>query len=57
LDDAIRDARDSDTPTLIEVEIPRDDVSPQLITIGREVARVRGWKPAAPAKHELLNHC
>ena len=44
LDDAIRSAQESDAPTVIEIEIPRDDVSPQLVTIGREVARVRGWK-------------
>jgi hypothetical protein len=35
---------------------PRDDVSPQLVTIGREVARVRGWKFAATSKQEILNH-
>jgi indolepyruvate decarboxylase len=46
LDDAIRAAQDSTEPAVIEVEIPRDDVSPQLVTIGREVARVRGWKSA-----------
>ena len=44
LDDAIRCAQASGNLTVIEVIIPRDDVSPQLVTIGREVARVRGWK-------------
>jgi len=50
LDDAIRRAQSSDNLTVIEVKIPRDDVSPQLVRIGREVARVRGWKvPASPS--------
>jgi TPP-dependent 2-oxoacid decarboxylase len=45
LDEAIRRAEDSGKLTVIEVKIPRDDISPQLARIGREVARVRGWKP------------
>jgi len=36
-------AQKSDRVFVIELKIPRDDVSPQLATIGREVARVRGW--------------
>jgi hypothetical protein len=44
LDEAIRRAQDSGKLTVIEIKIPRDDISPQLATIGREVARVRGWK-------------
>ena len=49
LDDAIRGAQDSGKLTVIEIKIPRDDISPQLATIGLEVARVRGWKvPARP---------
>ena len=44
LDDAIRLAEKSGKLTVIEIKIPRDDVSPQLVSIGREVARVRGWK-------------
>lgn len=44
LDAAIRHAQLSSKPTVIEVKLPRDDASPQLVTIGREVARVRGWK-------------
>jgi indolepyruvate decarboxylase len=44
LDAAIRRAQKSGKLTVIEVQIPRDDVSPQLVSIGREVARVRGWK-------------
>jgi len=49
LDAAIRRARLSDELTVIEVRIPRDDASPQLVTIGLEVARVRGWKNVRPA--------
>jgi indolepyruvate decarboxylase len=45
LDEAIRRAQDSGKLTVIEIKIPRDDISPQLATIGLEVARVRGWKP------------
>ena len=56
LDDAIRHAQDSDDLTVIEVAIPRDDVSPQLVTIGREVARVRGWKSVTPASKETVSH-
>jgi indolepyruvate decarboxylase len=44
LDDAIRLAEKSGKLTVIEVKIPRNDVSPQLVSISREVARVRGWK-------------
>ena len=44
LDDALSGAQNSGKLTIIEVKIPRDDISPQLETIGREVARVRGWK-------------
>lgn len=46
LDDAMCAAQDSGKLTVIEVAIPRDDISPQLATIGREVARMRGWKEA-----------
>jgi indolepyruvate decarboxylase len=56
LDDALRNAQESATATVIEVAIPRDDGSPQLITIGREVARVRGWKPAAASKPQTAIH-
>ncbi len=48
LDDALRAARSSDTVHIIEVQIPRDDISPQLATIAREVAKIRGWKKPAP---------
>jgi indolepyruvate decarboxylase len=47
LDEAIAQARDSKKLTVIEVRIPRDDISPQLATISLEVARVRGWKKAS----------
>jgi indolepyruvate decarboxylase len=51
LDEAIRAARDSGKLTVIEVKVPRDDISPQLARIGLEVARLRGWKiPARPGK-------
>ncbi len=42
-DAALSRAQKSDRVYVIELKIPRDDVSPQLATIGREVARVRGW--------------
>ena len=47
LDKALARARDSKKLTVIEVKIPRDDISPQLATISLEVARVRGWKKAS----------
>ena len=51
LDEAIFAAQDSKQLTVIEVKIPRDDISPQLARIGLEVAKLRGWKiPARPAK-------
>ena len=51
LDEAISRARQSDNLTVVEVMIPRDDMSPQLERIGIEVARVRGWKtPVFAAK-------
>jgi TPP-dependent 2-oxoacid decarboxylase len=54
LDDAIGHALSSGKLTIIEVQIPRDDVSPQLVSIGREVARLRGWKTGSP-KNKILN--
>ena len=48
LDDAIHAAEISGNLTVIEIKIPREDITPQLARIGFEVARVRGWKsPAA----------
>ena len=44
LDEAIREAKESGKLTVIEVKIPRGDMSPQLARIGLEVARLRGWK-------------
>ena len=56
LDDAIRRAEKTGKLTVIEVKIPRDDISPQLACIGREVARVRGWKPPAASSSSNSNH-
>ena len=57
LDDAIHQAEESGRLTVIEVRIPRADVSPQLISIGREVARVRGWKtPESISENGNANH-
>ena len=42
LDDALRDAQRLDQARVIEIRLPRDDISPQLDRIGREVARIRG---------------
>lgn len=50
LDNAILRAQRSGQLTVIEVKIPRDDISPQLATIALEVARVRGWKPVNSGK-------
>jgi hypothetical protein len=51
LEEASRRAQDSGKLTVIEVKIPRDDMSPQLARIAPEVVKVRGWKlPAAPAR-------
>jgi indolepyruvate decarboxylase len=47
LDEAIRGAQDSGKLTVIEVKVPRDDISPQLARIGLEVAKLRGWKVPA----------
>jgi len=44
LDEAIGWAQDSAEVAVIEVKLPRDDISPQLERIGAEVARLRGWK-------------
>jgi len=56
LDDAIRRAEGSRKLTVIEIKIPRDDVSPQLASIGREVARVRGWKVPVPSSSSNNHH-
>ena len=42
LDDALRTARRIKTVRVIEIKIPRDDISPQLARISREVAKMRG---------------
>ncbi len=44
LDDALSSARNAREVRVIEIKIPRDDVSPQLARIGREVAKMRGGK-------------
>ena len=52
LDEAIRCAQDSGELTVIEVKLPRDDISPQLARIGLEVAKLRGWKVPARAAND-----
>jgi TPP-dependent 2-oxoacid decarboxylase len=47
LDDAIVGAQKSGKLTVIEVKIPRNDMSPQLARTSVEVARMRGWKKAS----------
>jgi TPP-dependent 2-oxoacid decarboxylase len=47
LDEAIGWAQESGELAVIEVKIPRDDISPQLARIGLEVAKLRGWKVPA----------
>lgn len=44
LDEAILGAQRSGKLTVIEVKIPRDDMSPQLARTSREVAKMRGWE-------------
>jgi indolepyruvate decarboxylase len=47
LNGAIRSALGSSTVRVIEVRIPRDDMSPQLASMSGELARLRGAKVAA----------
>ncbi len=42
LDDALRAAGGMNTVCVIEIRLPSDDISPQLATISREVAKRRG---------------
>jgi indolepyruvate decarboxylase len=44
LDGAIRSAMGSNAVRVIDVQIPRDDISPQLATMSSELARLRGVK-------------
>lgn len=44
LDGAIRSAMGSESLRVIDVQIPRDDMSPQLATMSAELARLRGIK-------------
>jgi indolepyruvate decarboxylase len=44
LDDALSRARNAREVHVIEIKIPRNNVSVQLARIGREVAKIRGWK-------------
>jgi indolepyruvate decarboxylase len=55
LDEAIRSAQDSGKLTVIEVKIPRDDMSPQLARIGLEVAKMRGWKKSLSKDCKLVH--
>jgi TPP-dependent 2-oxoacid decarboxylase len=57
LDEAIGWAQqDSGELAVIEVKIPRDDISQQLARIGFEVVRRRGWKvPACRAKCQTVD--
>ena len=44
LDGAIRSAMGSNTVRVIDVKLPRDDMSPQLASMSAELARLRGAK-------------
>jgi indolepyruvate decarboxylase len=44
LDGAIRSAMGSESVRVIDVQIPRDDMSPQLASMSAELARLRGVK-------------
>jgi indolepyruvate decarboxylase len=46
LDGAIRSAMGSNTIQVIDVQLPREDMSPQLKNMTTEMARLRGAKPA-----------
>jgi indolepyruvate decarboxylase len=50
LDTAISRSRSSRKLTIIDVKIGRDDISPQLATISREVAKMRGLNNGAHRK-------
>jgi indolepyruvate decarboxylase len=50
LDTAISRSRSSRKLTIIDVKIARDDISPQLATISREVAKMRGLNDGAHRK-------
>jgi TPP-dependent 2-oxoacid decarboxylase len=56
LDVAIRRSKKSGELTVIEVMLPRDDMSPQLERIGLEVARIRGWKTPVSVAKESAKH-
>ena len=47
LDDALSRARNAREVHVIEIKIPRNNVSVQLARIGREVAKIRGWKKSS----------
>jgi TPP-dependent 2-oxoacid decarboxylase len=47
LDGAIRGAMSSNEVRVIDVQIPRDDISPQLANMTLEVAKMRGAKKVA----------
>jgi indolepyruvate decarboxylase len=55
LDEAIGWAQESGELAVIEVKIPRDDISPQLARIGLEVAKLRGWKVPAQGARTTAN--
>lgn len=59
LGDALHIARHLNTVHLIDIRLARDDISPQLATISREVARLRGWKEPGPGnrgRSDALHH-
>ena len=49
LDGAIRHAMGSRSLTVIDVRIPRDDMSPQLASMSAELSRLRGAKKVTAA--------
>jgi TPP-dependent 2-oxoacid decarboxylase len=51
-DTALSRAQISDSVQVIELKIPRNNISPQLARISLEVAKVRGWKKVAVAVNE-----
>lgn len=51
-DTALSRAQISDSVQVIELKIPRDNISPQLARISFEVAKVRGWKKVAVDANE-----
>jgi len=54
LDDALRSARDEGGLRVLNLVLPRADISPQLETISREVKRIRGLRKVGGGREKHL---